>query len=473
MIKRSALICLPLALLLTLPLFAQTDPGPRTDSVDAGDALPSVLANNPTTIFDFFNDGKDRFEEIDSVSGTIPGENGFGLGPRYNSRSCAACHAQPAVGGSSPGPTGPEIPVNGTNPQFEEDAGADGATNTIPSFITELGPVREARFIFFLTGGVPDSTKPDGGVHDLFTIAGRSDASGCTASVISQPDFAGAVEQNNVIFRIPTPVFGAGLIENIEESTLLANKAAQVGNSFGISGTFNRNGNDGTISRFGWKAQNKSLEIFSGEAYNVEMGVANELFTQERPSPDEGQVSGLPSPCRINPTPEDHTNFNTDSIGTVSDTVQFAMFMRLLAPPTPSDNVPGGMISVKHGRAAFVTIGCAVCHTTVLTTTASRITSSLDHADANLFSDLELHHMGTGLADNVSQGTAGGDQFRTAPLWGIGQRVFFLHDGRTADLLEAINAHSSSGSEANTTVANFNALSTTSQQELLNFLRSL
>ena len=81
--------------------------------------------------------------------------------------------------------------------------------------------------------------------------------------------------------------------------------------------------------------------------------------------------------------------------------------------------------------------------------------------------------MGTGLADNVSQGTAGGDQFRTAPLWGVGQRVFFLHDGRTADLLEAIAAHSSTGSEANTTVANFNALSSTSQQELLNFLRSL
>ena len=77
------------------------------------------------------------------------------------------------------------------------------------------------------------------------------------------------------------------------------------------------------------------------------------------------------------------------------------------------------------------------------------------------------------VADNVSQGTAGGDQFRTAPLWGLGERIFFLHDGRTQDLMVAIAAHSSSGSEANTTVANFNALSTSAQQDILNFLRSL
>ena len=89
------------------------------------------------------------------------------------------------------------------------------------------------------------------------------------------------------------------------------------------------------------------------------------------------------------------------------------------------------------------------------------------------FSDFEVHHMGTGLNDNVSQGNAGGDQFRTAPLWGVGQRIFFLHDGRTSNLLTAIRAHSSSGSEANTTVSNFNSLSAASQQDVLNFLRSL
>jgi CxxC motif-containing protein (DUF1111 family) len=460
MMKRIVPLTIVLMLLSPFQLFPQVDPGVRTGGSSTGSPLASVAADSPTTILDFFNEGLDRFSEVDSVSGAITGEEGFGLGPRYNSRSCAACHAQPAIGGSSPF----------TNPQVD-DATADGATNTVPSFIDALGPVREARFPYFLTGGVPDTTKPDGGVHALYTIAGRSDAGGCTASVISQPDFDTMIELDNVIFRIPTPVFGAGLIENIDESTLLSNQAAQVGNSFGVSGTFNRNGNDGTISRFGWKAQNKSLEIFSGEAYNVEMGVSNELFTNERPSPNEELASGLPSPCRINPTPEDHTNFNTTALGTPSDAVSFAMFMRLLAAPEIA--FPQNFLDFRRGAVAFVNIGCASCHTTSLTTEASRITSSLDNATVEAGSDFEIHHMGVNLADNVTQGTAGGDQFRTAPLWGLGERIFFLHDGRSTDLLDVIAQHSSTGSEANTAVANFNALSTATQQDILNYLRFL
>jgi CxxC motif-containing protein (DUF1111 family) len=97
----------------------------------------------------------------------------------------------------------------------------------------------------------------------------------------------------------------------------------------------------------------------------------------------------------------------------------------------------------------------------------------LANSPVSAFSDLEIHHMGTGLADNVSQGTAGGDQFRTAPLWGLGQRIFFLHDGRTTDLLVAIQEHASDGSEATEVIENFNALSPSQRQDLLNFLRSL
>jgi CxxC motif-containing protein (DUF1111 family) len=91
----------------------------------------------------------------------------------------------------------------------------------------------------------------------------------------------------------------------------------------------------------------------------------------------------------------------------------------------------------------------------------------------NPFSDYAVHSMGTGLADGVTQGNANGSQFRTAPLWGVGQRVFFLHDGRTNNLLTAIQAHASSGSEANQVVNAFNMLSTTQQQNILNFLRDL
>ena len=87
-------------------------------------------------------------------------------------------------------------------------------------------------------------------------------------------------QAGNLIFRIPTPVFGAGLIENIPDGAIIANMRANASlkQHLGISGHTNNSGNDGTITRFGWKAQNKSLEIFAGEAYNVEMGVTNELF---------------------------------------------------------------------------------------------------------------------------------------------------------------------------------------------------
>jgi CxxC motif-containing protein (DUF1111 family) len=455
-----------LALLLTLLTFslfsgtalAQSDPGVRGGTAGAGQPLSSVAANNPITSLDFFNDGLARFSEVDSVSGTI--EAGAGLGPRFNSRSCAFCHAQPAVGGTSPF----------TNPQVT-DASAHGARNTIPSFIASNGPVREARFPFFFNSdGSPNTNAPNGGVEDLFTITGRSDAGTCS---LPQPSFALAQSTNNIIFRIPTPTFGAGLIENIDDSTLLANQAAQAGNNVGISGTFNHNGNDGTISRFGWKAQNKSLVIFAGEAYNVEQGVSNEAFTQERPLPGEDMNAGLPGNCRINPTPEDHTNFNTTALGTSSDVIGFALFMRMLDQPRPSSTTPGGAASISRGASLFSAIGCASCHTTSLTTSASSLTPSLSRATANLFSDIEIHHMGTGLADNVSQGGAGGDQFRTAPLWGLGQRIFFLHDGRTSNLLTAIQAHESSGSEATQVEENFDSLSPSQQQDLLNFLRSL
>jgi CxxC motif-containing protein (DUF1111 family) len=447
------ILVLAIASLLPLPLLAQTDPGVRGGAAGAGGPLTSVASNNPLNILNFFNDGKLDFEEIEDVPD--------GLGPRFNALSCAQCHSQPATGGTAPA----------INPQVA-DATANGAQNTIPSFITSSGPVREARFIYFFNAnGTPNTNSPNGGVETLYRITGRADAGPCS---IPQPSFASAVAQNNIIFRIPTPTFGSGLIENIEESTLLANAQSNSVNSFGVSGTFNHNGNDGTIARFGWKAQNKSLMIFSGEAYNVEMGVSNELFTQERPLPGEDMTTGLPANCRPNATPEDHMHFDQNGPEQVSGAQAFVNFMRFLAPPVPSATVPGGSISINNGRNLFSAVGCTTCHTPTLQTAPSAHTPGLSNVSANLYSDLEIHHMGTTLADNVSQGQAGGDQFRTAPLWGLGKRIFFMHDGRTSNLVNAILAHNSSGSEANTSSFQFfNNLTTSQKQDVINFLRSL
>ncbi|MGD0403058.1 MAG: di-heme oxidoredictase family protein [Candidatus Acidiferrales bacterium] len=468
--------------------FAQTDPGVRTGAINGQTGatttnplpLASVTAESPAGILEFFKDGLTRFQEVEVVSG---GANN-GLGPRFNFNQCSGCHSQPTIGGSSPSAN--IYPDIGPNPESQviTKGIASGSTNTLPSFITATGPTREARFPFFFnSNGSVNTNSPNGGVEDLFTVSGLSGAGSCS---LPQPSFAIAQEENDIIFRIPTPIFGAGLVENIDDSTLLAIQTANANNGFGISGTFNHNGNDGTISRFGWKAQNKSLEIFAGEAYNVEMGISNELFPQDRPLPGEDITTGLPANC-LNLTgtgyPEDTTNFSfqnsssdqfTENASIPSDVVAFAMFMRLTAPPIASTTVPGGASSISSGKSLFSSIGCATCHTvTINSTQNSNFTSSLANQSVNPLSDIEIHHMGTGLADNVSQGSAGGDQFRSAPLWGVGQRIFFLHDGRTSNILSAIQDHSGNGSEANTVISNFESLSPTQQQNILNYLRSL
>ena len=438
------------------------DPGVRGGPTGAGGPLKGLTADETT----FFQDGQGRFAEIEVVQG---GSNN-GLGPRFNSNQCFSCHTQPSMGGTSPA----------KNP-LPDVARLNGAKNTVPWFIAPDGPIREARFKE--SDGVSD-----GSVHNLFVITGRSDAPHCN---ISQPDFlpagnplTGQGGNPNIIFRIPTPVFGAGLIEAIPDSVILANMQANTAqkSALGIyghpnahlGGNVNRSANDGTITRFGWKAQNKSLLMFAAEAYNVEMGISNQLFPQER---DE-----TPS-CLFIATPNDTLTFTTPptSAGTtntavISDIEAFANFMRMLAPPTPAPDTP----SIVNGRNAFTKVGCAHCHTPLLTTgkmiaSGSSIVPSaaLSNQTAHLWSDLLVHHMGKGLADGITQGAAGPDEFRTAPLWGVGQRIFFMHDGRTMDLLQAIGEHKSSGSEANKVIEQFHKLSKQDQQDVLNFLRSL
>jgi CxxC motif-containing protein (DUF1111 family) len=410
------------------------DPGVRFGTPDAGDPIAGLSAAELA----IFQVGKDEFEQVESID--------EGLGPRMNLDACAGCHAQPAVGGTSPF----------TNPQVAF-ANANGATNRIPQFIRADGPVREARFV-----RNPDGTR-DSGVHALFTLAGRADAPGCA---LGQPDFDAQLALGNVIFRIPTPVFGAGLIEQIPDKVIRANQASKalLKGALGISGRTNHNGNDGTIARFGWKAQNKSLLLFSGEAYNVEMGITNELFQTER---DET------ASCQFALGPNSLTNVDAATPSEALSAIEkFAFFQRFLAAPTPSPDTPGGAPSIANGRSLFVSVGCALCHTPALHTGRASV-AALRHQQVNLFSDLLLHDMGVGLADGISQGQAGPREFRTAPLWGLGKRIFFLHDGRTSDLAEAIQAHRSFGSEANAVVRNFNDLREGQKQDIFNFLRSL
>src|SRR5206468_4905723 len=282
--------------------------------------------------------GVKEFNEIEQVED--------GLGPRFNLDSCAGCHLFPAIGGSSP-------PMN--NPLVMR-APTMAPGSTVPAFLKIDGPIREVRFIRQTQVNAERGRRSDrhddedearksnapldGQVHNIFTIVGRSDnPEGCK---IKQPDFS---DTRNMIFRIPTPLFGLGLIESITDATIKNNLASDptgLKRFLGITGHVNTSGNDGTVTRFGWKAQNKSLLMFSGEAYNVELGITNELFQTERDETPGCQFAEVP-------------NTVTDTAGktavdAVSPIEKFAFFMRFLAPPTPSRDSPGGAESIARGR---------------------------------------------------------------------------------------------------------------------------
>ena len=151
--------------------------------------------------------------------------------------------------------------------------------------------------------------------------------------------------------------------------------------------------------------------------------------------------------------------------------------MRFLAPPTPATSY--GSVTAAQivaGELAFNKAGCNVCHIKSMTT-GNHLNAALRSKTANLFSDLLVHDVGTG--DGIAQGLATGSQFRTAPLWGVGQRLFFMHDGRKTNIVDAINEHAG---EAIQVIDNFKGVSganpasnltATERQNLVYFLRSL
>ena len=525
MIKRKLLAMIPIvaafslsrcgAIVLFFALssacFAQKDPGVRQGPPGAGAPLNGLTPIESS----MFEEGLQRAIQLESVcddgcsdvqlgsfidpknANFVTKTNSAGLGVRFNGDQCTVCHNQPALGGSGgflvPNPQDPPNQYQRPeNPMFRLIPHRKGATNSVPSFIEQFGPIREVRFAKNADG------TPDGGVHQLFTIVGRSDVlppgqpNTCTAEALPPTDFETQFKKGNTRFRIPLQLFGLGILDGVQDREILERHRAtqEIREALGIHGIPNRSGNDGTITRFGWKAQNKSIAIFAGEAYNVEMGVTNDLFPQavdESPacSPDKNEPNDI---FRNDPSDDRNQAFN-NPLHIIPDWLMFAIFMRFLDAPQPV----AFSASAQRGQQLFGTdpsnpgIGCFACHTPTMVTPAKSETDALQSLTVHPFSDMLIHHMGKGLADDITQGLATGDMFRTTPLWGVGQRIFFLHDGRTNDLLKAIRAHHSQGedcdgvshsacygpSEANAVIDRFNVLSERDKQAILDFLRSL
>jgi len=341
----------------------------RTDSQTQEYLTNPLPGLTPAQLVDF-NTGLDEFEEVDTVE--------EGLGPVFNGKSCAECHAVPSTGGSEP------------------NVGVGRETRISRIFNGRFDP---------LDGSV--SVDRGGQLLQQRAIA----VPGCTVKAEVVPSEATIVSSRN-----STPLFGAGLMEAIPERTILGNQ----GN--GGRPNYVSNPDTGTtgLGRFGWKAQVATVHQFAGDAYLNELGITNPSF------PHENRPQGQPIQpgCDTVLDPEDDGE----------NVTAFTDFMRFLAP------VPRGPITlqVQRGEKVFSEIGCASCHVPKMMTGRNSV-AALSNKPVNLFSDLLLHDIGTG--DGIKQGLATGNDFRTAPLWGLSRRGRFMHDASSNKIEDAIQRH--------------------------------
>jgi len=365
----------------------------------AGDPLPGVTPIE----FEEFRVGLEDFLEVETAAD--------GLGPAFNATSCAICHSVPAIGGTS---LISEVRAGRRGPRGE--------------------------FIALYEDGES--------LFHLFSVPSHA----CQPVIPS--------EATIIARRVPIPVFGAGLIEAIPDETLLALEDPVDRNRDGISGraaiVVDRATGQRRVGRFGWKAQHATLLAFSADAYRNEMGITNDLFTQEAGA---GISEDRMRRCDPIPEPEDVRDPRTGRRGIDN----FAGFMKFLAPlgRGPIDD------AARTGEQVFGAIGCAACHTPSITTGPSS-NPLFDKRPVPLFSDLLLHDVGTG--DGIEQASGAADEIRTPALWGLRFRRPLLHDGSAAGIEEAIRRH---GGEAELARRGFEQAPASDRAALLAFLKSL
>jgi CxxC motif-containing protein (DUF1111 family) len=375
----------------------------------------------------------------------------YGLGPIFNNQSCGSCHIADGRGkapkaGESLSSLLLRISIAGEGPH--------GTPNPVPGFGGQL----QQRGIFGILA--------EAGVNVSYTETNFQFADG-EAYSLREPHFdivnpyipmpAGMM----VSPRMATPVFGLGLLEAIPESAILEHADENDANGDGISGkpnyAYDVLSKSIKLGRFGWKAVQPSIIQQSAGAYVEDMGVTNMIFSNE-------SAFGQPQ-------------YSDAGLGKheLGDSTLYAVayYIKTLAVPGRRDvDDP----AVKSGKKIFSSIGCNGCHVSKYITATDVLYPELSNQVIYPYSDLLLHDMGSGLADNRPDHRASGTEWRTPPLWGIGLTGIvnghnnFLHDGRARSLTEAILWH---GGEAENAKNNFKNLSKADRAALLKFLNSL
>ena len=402
---------------------------------------PNLNAENLNTHLD----GDAEFE-VSFVS--APAEIAYGLGTVFNNKSCIACHP-------SDGRAARPDDINDFSGFFLRTSipgvGAHNGPNSVPGFGTQIqnqaifGLAPEAEFE--VTYIETEVTYPDG--KSVFL---RKPVYNLKDTYIPMP--------SNAMFspRIGPPVFGLGLLEAIPEADILVLADENDIDNDGISGkpnyVWDEEFQETRLGRFGWKANTPSVMIQSAGAYNGDMGVTSPLFPTET-------CAGQSNCSNLGDDPEITQQVLDDVV----------LYLRTLAVPAPRD-----LEGVAKGKELFTTIGCASCHTPRMKTGNYPGIPAISNQIIYPYSDMLLHDMGFGLADNRPDFLANGQEWKTRPLWGIGMtelvngHTHFLHDGRARGFEEAILWH---GGEAEQAKENFKQLSQDERQEVIDFLKAL
>jgi CxxC motif-containing protein (DUF1111 family) len=370
-----------------------------------GDPLPGLKRSERVR----FDRGKEVFQREFTPE--------TGLGPLFNSTSCAECHEEPAIGGF-----GDEMEVHATaflaRSSGKAPHGAGQGGDTCDMLADQGGPV----------------------VQQHVTPALKA-ALGIDAEPVP-PRATGTAK------RTSPAILGLGLLDAVPDKTILEYADPDDRDHDGISGRPNRF-TDGRIGRFGRKAFVPTLKEFTGGAFQIEQGITSPA------QPDEGTIGDKPIPPGVDPTPE--PELSQEDLDLAID------FVRFLAPPARKRDR-----DAHEGGEVFARIGCAACHLPVLKTGRSDA-RALSNKKVAAYTDLLLHDMGPDLAD-ICFGLATPSEFRTEPLMGLGLRTRFLHDGRASTIEDAVRLHAG---EATAARDQFGALSDEDRRALLGFLASL
>ncbi|WP_434047996.1 MULTISPECIES: di-heme oxidoredictase family protein [Sorangium] len=408
------------ALFLALPLLFSVGCGAESGDDDA-DPLAGIQI-----ISDDLSDIPLRGASAEQVARFKDGDRLFdfvfrerdGLGPLYIRASCAGCHEGAARG---PGAVQKMVLVE-----------ADG-----------------------VTPATDQAALPYGNTMRPYGVGG--------ATILSRPEGTLTLKLSQ---RLGPPVFGRGYMEAVDDAEIERVAADQAARGDAVRGRINRvvfhskknadeafhafaEGDENLIGRFGFKARVATLDDFTADAYQGDMGITSPLRPHELPNPD-----GLTDDAKPG------EDVDLDTVNAVAD------YMRLLEIPRRAPADP-------RGEALFAEADCAACHVPSLRTRADYPIAQLADIDAPVYTDFLLHDLGPDLADGLADESASSTAWRTAPLIGMRHSTSYLHDGRARTIEQAILLHDGPGSEAADSVAAFRALTREDREALIDFVRSL